>query len=318
MSPGTPRVVISVREFAPEVIAAIGPASRRAYLAGVKRLVTDYGDRDLGTIRLADLRATRQAVIRESGQRTVERAREKGRRLRSYDPDAHGQGAGENFVRATRFFFRLAVAAELIDKSPADELEAPRRRAAPERPLTSEELGAIWEVVTGTGDDPELDGLLILFIRHTAARREGCLNLAVDHLDRRRSSVTLTEKYGNARELPLGSDLLTTLADFAAARGARKDGDAVFRYRDGRPMGRRRFDMIFDRVDRHLGWTQPLDIGAHWIRHTTLADIAAVSDVRVAAAYAGHSLDSLGVIGRYTKVTFEDLQAAYHALFGHD
>ena len=82
------------------------------------------------------------------------------------------------------------------------------------------------------------------------------------------------------------------------------------------PSTRRRFNTIFDRVDRNVGWTEPLDVGAHWIRHTTLADIAAVADVRVAAAYAGHSPDELGVIGRYTQVTFEDLCDAYEALFG--
>jgi site-specific recombinase XerD len=81
-------------------------------------------------------------------------------------------------------------------------------------------------------------------------------------------------------------------------------------------LTRRRFNSLFDRIDRHTDFTEALDVSAHWIRHTTLADIAAVSDLRVAAAYAGHSTGSLGVIGRYTAVTFEDLQDAYRAVFG--
>ena len=72
-------------------------------------------------------------------------------------------------------------------------------------------------------------------------------------------------------------------------------------------MTRRRFNSLFDRIDRHALFTEPLDVSAHWIRHTTLADVAAVSGLRVAAAYAGHAPESLGVIGRYTRVDFEDL-----------
>jgi site-specific recombinase XerD len=73
--------------------------------------------------------------------------------------------------------------------------------------------------------------------------------------------------------------------------------------------------MIFNRVDRHLGWTEPLNVGPHWIRHTTLADILSVSDVRVAEAFAGHKPSSVGTIGRYTKPTPDDLRAAYEAVF---
>ena len=83
-------------------------------------------------------------------------------------------------------------------------------------------------------------------------------------------------------------------------------------------MTRRRFNSLFDRIDRHALFTEPLDVSAHWIRHTTLADIAAVSGLRVAAAYAGHAPESLGVIGRYTRVEFEDLVDAYEAVFGDD
>jgi site-specific recombinase XerD len=179
-----------------------------------------------------------------------------------------------------------------------------------------DELGEIWRIATTTGRDRLLDELLMTFLRHTAARREGCLNLALDHLDERRARVRLTEKGGETRELPMASWLIRRLRELALSRGARGSGEAVFRMSDGRPMTRRHFNSLFDRIDRHLNWTEPMDVATHWIRHTTLADIAAVSDVRVAAAFAGHAPESMGVIGRYTQVTFEDLADAYEALFG--
>lgn len=45
-------------------------------------------------------------------------------------------------------------------------------------------------------------------------------------------------------------------------------------------------------------------------------DQLAVAGERVAAAYAGHEDTSGDTIGRYTKVTFEELVAAFEANFG--
>lgn len=306
----------TIAELMTEVLAAISTKSRPTYRTGLRLLEERLGDRPLDGVRLTELEALRDHIHHDVGERTVARALAQGRRLRSYDPDAHGQGAAENAVRAIRFFFAFAVRAELLDVSPAAGLRAPRRPPAPERPLTESELTDIWQVATSTGKDARLDGLLLTFLRHTAARREGALNLALDHLNQPRRSVLLTEKRGTTRELPLAAWLLGDLAALATDRGARRPGDPVFRFRDGTPLSRRRFNSLFDRLDRHLSWTEPLDVGAHWIRHTTLADIAAVSDIRVAAAYAGHSPGSLGVIGRYTQVTFDDLVDAYQAVFG--
>jgi site-specific recombinase XerD len=309
-------MMLTVEDLAPVAIAAISPNSRRTYRTGIRRLVADLGDRPLDTVTLADLESIRDRARLEVGTRTVQRARSSGRRLRSYDPDAYGRGAAENFVSATRFFFGRAVAGGHLADSPAKALRAPARPQPPERPLEPDELEDMWRVASTTGRDTPLDTRLLQFLRHTAARREGCLNLALDHLHRRRGTVTLTEKYGQSREQPLARAQLADLAGFAIGRGASGPGDAVFRYRDGTPMTRRRFASLFDRMDRQLSWTQPLDVGAHWIRHTTLADIAAASDVRVAAAFAGHRPEELGVIGRYTQVTFADLVAAYEAVFG--
>lgn len=304
-----------LRELVEQALPAVSAASRPTYATGLRLLARRLGDRDLEHVTLADLVTLRDAVRHASGVHIVTSARARGRRLRSYDPDAHGKGAAENFVRATRFCFSYAVSLGFLPVSPAERLKAPRRPQPPERPLLEHELADIWTTATTTGDDPELDGLLLMFLRHTAARREGCLNLCLCHLDPTRGRVTLSEKNGETREVPLAARLAEGLLTHARNRTAALDSDTVFRYRDGTPLTRRRFNSLFDRIDRHLGWTEPLDVGAHWIRHTTLADIAAVSGVRVAEAYAGHQPASLGVIGIYTKPTFADLEAAYAAVF---
>lgn len=82
-------------------------------------------------------------------------------------------------------------------------MKAPTRPPAPERPLTSRELEEFALVVCTTGNAPLLDGLLFEFHRRTAACREGALNLRICDLDARGGAVTLTEKFGRSRRLPL-------------------------------------------------------------------------------------------------------------------
>jgi site-specific recombinase XerC len=135
----------------------------------------------------------------------------------------------------------------------------------------------------------------------------------LDHPGRR---VTVSEKGGRIRTLPLAGWLITDLDRFSVDRGARTGGDPVFRYADGHPLTKRRFNTLFDRLDRHTTWSEELDVGAHWIRHTTLTDIAAVAGVRVAEAYAGHRTSNAPTIYRYTAVDLEDMSTAYEELFG--
>jgi site-specific recombinase XerD len=217
---------------------------------------------------------------------------------------------------AATFFFRFAEEAGAVDGSRAASVAVPRRHPSLRRPLSPQELAEIWTVATTTGMDPELDERILTFLRHTACRRGGLLGLTVDALDPRRQIVRVTERYGDTRILRLHCLVVTDLLTFAASRGSARPTDPVFRYRNGDPLTRRRFSSLFDRVDRHTTFSEPLDVSARWIRHTTLADIAAVSDLRVAAAFAGHSPHELGVIGGYTTVSFDDLRQAYEAVFG--
>jgi site-specific recombinase XerD len=311
-----PAAETTVVGYAPRARELCPPKSLPTYGAGFDRLASRFGTTPLSAVRPVDLAQQRDGVHREVGAARVRRAEVRGRELRSYDPDAHGHGAAENYVRSARFFFRAAVNDGLLDGSPAADLEAPPRPPAPERPLTEQELTDLRRVAGETGKDPELDVLLLDFLRQTAARREGALNLRRAHLHHRQHAVTLSEKRGTVRLVPLSGAMLVRLDDFSHGRGGRRPQDHVFRYRDGTPLTRRRFNSLFDRLDRHCDWSEQLDVGAHWLRHTTLSDISAVSGLRVAQAYAGHKPGRRSAIEIYTQVEFDDLAAAYERLFG--
>ena len=304
-----------VRDVIPRAISLCPPKSLSTYGAGFRRLEQAFGDLEVAKVSTLDLESLRNKVQHDVGQSIVASARARGRALRSYDPDGHGRGAAENLVRSMRFFFRVAVNDRHVVRSPALAVAIPRRPPAPERPLTPPELDDVFRVASSTGNDPVLDRLLVLFLRHTACRREGCLNLVRNGLDHRHGRVTVSEKNGNARTLPLAPWLLADLDNFAVARGAHAGDDHVFRYRDHHALTRRRFNTLFDRIDAETAWSEPLDVGAHWLRHTTLSDIAAVAGIRVAEEYAGHANHDK-TIYRYVSVSFEDLADAYAAVFG--
>lgn len=192
----------TVADFAPVATAACPAKSLPTYKVHFRRLVTALGDQRLDQITEADLNTLRDAIIERAANKKVAKAMKSGRPLRAYETDAHGYGAGENFVRATRFFFKEAKRKRLIRDNPAAEVKVPKRRPAPERPLLADELEEVAVIWCTTGNDPELDSLLFEFHRKTAARREGGLNLRLGALDRRRGAVNLTEKFGNTRETP--------------------------------------------------------------------------------------------------------------------
>jgi site-specific recombinase XerC len=306
----------TVGEFVATAVEACPEPSLPTYGCHFDRLAAAHGHRRLDEITTHDINEQCNKIVAAAARAKVERAKETGRQLHSYEYDAHGHSAGENFVRAARFFFKVAVEKRLIVTNPAAAAKVPRRRPDRRRPLTATELDQVGLSWCTTGNDPELDSLLFEFHRKTAARREGGINLRLGSLNLSRGSVTVTEKFGQSRELPLDVDLIIRLEAFARSRGATGHADAVFRNRNGKPITRKRYETIYGRLRSGLPWTQPLGVGVHFIRHTTLDDVRVVSDLRVAEAYAGHSDTAGSTIMRYSKVTFGELAAAYETIFG--
>jgi integrase len=179
------------------------------------------------------------------------------------------------------------------------------------------QLAEINEVVSTTGNDPALDALLMRLYTETACRVGGALALRPCDLNPRDCTVRLREKGGTERWQPVSPTLMAALLAHADERGA-GPAQQLLRYRNGRPIARRRHDHIWDRVGRHLPWVNRQGITTHWLRHTTLTWVERAYGQAVARAYAGHTEPggNEGTTSIYTKATPGEVAAALSALTG--
>jgi len=130
-------------------------------------------------------------------------------------------------------------------------------------------LAEINQVAAATGDDPELDTLILRLHTETACRRGGALALRPADLDPQQCLILLREKGETVRWQPASPTLMAALVRHAEERHAPPDG-RLLRYRDGRPVTYRRYDGLWVRIGRHLPWARTQQISTHWLRHTTL------------------------------------------------
>ncbi len=128
--------------------------------------------------------------------------------------------------------------------------------------------------------------LLIRFHLETGARRGGALGLTRDGLDTERQAVRLVEKFDRVRWQPIGTALQSALLRHRSERapGARH-GDALFRYRNGRPLTVKRYESLFDRIGPVI---TSQTLSAHVLRHTAITWVEQVAGYSVAAEFAGH------------------------------
>jgi integrase/recombinase XerC len=145
----------------------------------------------------------------------------------------------------------------------------PRRLPSTRRAVADTRLAEINQVAATTGDDPELDTLILRLHTETACRRGGALALRPADLDREQCLVLLREKGETVRWQPVSPTLKGALINHAEERHSPPDG-RLLRYRDGQPVTYRRYDGLWVRIGRHLPWVRAQQISTHWIRHTTL------------------------------------------------
>ena len=89
-------------------------------------------------------------------------------------------------MAALRCLYRRAVEDGLISEAddPARKVAKPRRLPSTRRPVPETQLAEINQIAATTGDDPELDTLLLRLHTETACRRGGALALRPVDLDR--------------------------------------------------------------------------------------------------------------------------------------
>ena len=196
-------------------------------------------------------------------------------------------------------------------------MDKPRRLPSTRRAVADKRLAEINHAAATTGDDPELDTLLLRLHTETACRRGGALALRPQDLDPEQCLILLREKGETVRWQPVSPTLMAALLGHAGERHAPPDGQ-LLRYRNGRRITYRRYDHLWERLGRYLPWVRAQQISMHWIRHTTLTWVERNFGYAVAKAYAGHTDNGsdAGATATYVRATTHEVATALAALTG--
>jgi integrase/recombinase XerC len=230
-----------------------------------------------------------------------------------------GRTATEHLISALRCVYRYAVADGLISESdnPATRVAKPRRLASTRRAIPDAQLAKVNEVAGTTGNDPELDTLLLRLHTETACRRGGALALRPCDLDAEQCLVRLREKGETVRWQPVSPTLMRHLLIHSEERGGGDANGQLLRYRNGKPITTRRYDHLWLRIGKHLPWVATQQISTHWLRHTTLTWVERNFSYAVARAYAGHNgKNDAGTTSTYVRADVYEVARALAALTG--
>ena len=205
------KLVPTFAEYVPVVSAAVSAGTRRAYGSYWNRVVDQWGDRRLDEPTPSEIRQL-MAYVKTH---VVARRNARG-----------GRSAEEHLVAALRCLYRRAVDDGLIAESdnPAQKVAKPRRLPTTRRALPDARLAEINEIAATTGDDPELDTLILRLHTETACRRGGALALRPADLDPDQCLILLREKGETVRWQPVSPTLMTRLIDHGRERHAPPDG----------------------------------------------------------------------------------------------
>jgi len=227
-------------EYVPVVAAAVTVGTSRTYRPYWARVVAQRGERRLDHVSATEIKQLAEQVKASAVIRRNSRG---------------GRSAVELLISALRCLYHHAVADGLVDQehNPAGKVGKPRRRPSSRHALPEQRLAEINRVAATTGNDPELDSLLLPFHTETACRRGGALALRTPQdLDPQQCLVRLFEK-GAVRWQPVSATLMAHLQAHAQRRHA-PPGAPVFRYRNGQPITARRYDYLWSRAGICPGW----------------------------------------------------------------
>ena len=303
-APGERATVPTFAEYIPVVSAAVSAGTRRAYGSYWNRIVEHWGDRRLDEPTPSEIRQLMTYVKAH----VVARRNARG-----------GRSAQEHLVAPLRCLYQRAVEDGLIAEAdnPARKVTKPRRLPSTRRAVPEARLAEINQIAAATGDDPELDTLLLRLHTETACRRGGALALRPADLDPDQCLILLREKGETVRWQPVSPTLMARLVQHGQDRHA-PDGGQLLRYADGRPVTSRRYDHLWARLGRQLPWVRTQQISTHWIRHTTLTWVERNFGYAVARAYAGHTDGGgdAGATSTYVRADLSEVAAALAALTG--
>lgn len=287
-----------------QVEAAVPEGSRRLYGTYWRKIIDEWGDRRLDEPTALEIRQFAERIKHNAVRRRNARG---------------GRSAAEHFISAIRCLYQYAVADRLITAAdnPSARVAKPRRLASTRRALPDQRLADIIQVAATTGNDPDLDTIILRLHTETACRRGGALALTRADLDAEQSLIQLHEKGETVRWQPITPTLMRALLEHFTERGGEEPADQVLRYRNRQPITRRRYDYLWQRLGKRLPWVAAQQVSIHWIRHTTLTWVERHRGYAVARAFAGHNSGrDIGVTATYVRADLEEVAEALAALTG--
>ncbi|WP_308301003.1 MULTISPECIES: hypothetical protein [unclassified Crossiella] len=177
-------------EYILKIVDAVGEGTRRNYGTYWKRISARWGNRRLDEPTPTEIELLAQEIRASALVRRNSRG---------------GRSAAEHFIAALRCLYRRAEIDELIPtgSNPALKVPKPRRLPSTRCAVANDRLAEINQVAATTGNDPELDMLILRLHTETACRRSGALTLRPLDLDETQCLVYLREKGETARWQPV-------------------------------------------------------------------------------------------------------------------
>jgi integrase/recombinase XerC len=299
-----PTPMPTLDEYIDRVAQAVTSGTRRVYDTYWRRVREVWGGRRLDEPTPLEIKQLAERIKSQ----VVSRRNSRG-----------GRTAAEHLIGALRCLYRYAVADGLIteEENPATRVAKPRRLASTRRALPDRQLAQINEAASTTGNDPDLDTLLLRLHTETACRRGGALALRPADLDIDQCLVRLREKGETMRWQPVSPTLMRQLVAHNQERGTGDPHGQLLRYRNGKPITTRRYDHLWQRLGKHLPWVATQQISTHWLRHTTLTWVERNFSYAVARAYAGHNgKNDAGTTSTYVRADVYEVALALAALTG--
>lgn len=305
-APIAPTSIPTFDDYIARVSQAVTAGTLRVYATYWNRVRETWGNRHLNEPTPLEI----QQLAQKTKGEVVVRRNARG-----------GRVAAEHMIAALRCLYRFAVADGLIQEgdNPAVRVSKPRRLASTRRALLDRQLGEINRVACTTGNDRDLDALLIRLHVETACRRGGALALRPVDLDREQCLIRLREKGETDRWQPVSPTLMRHLARHVRERGDGNDNGRLLRYRNGQPITKRRYDHLWTRIGEHLPWVTTQQISTHWLRYTTLTWVERRFGYAVARAFAGHNdRTDFGTTATYVRAELYEVARAVAALTGEE
>ncbi|WP_280345543.1 hypothetical protein [Nocardia abscessus] len=239
-------------------VAIKDPEGMNHYRSYWPIIQTAWGSRPIDSLTVVEI----EEFAARHRRRAVVRANSRG-----------GHGAEANLIAALRFLYHAAETDGLIhaEANPAAQARKPSQRPGSARALSFDQIADLGRVASTTGDDTELDALILRLHIETACRRNPVLALRIEDLERDDCLVRLHEHGGALRWQPISPTLMNRLLGHIRHRGTRNAAGQVLRYQNGTPVGLARYQHLVHRFRRELPWADELQVNMNWIRHTTEA-----------------------------------------------